>query len=634
VRIAPAKLVVLIVVVVALFAAGTVVVAGAMAPGSPRGETLVAPAAAGGPVGRQALAGPWLRALDPQDLGVGRGWSRGVFPGDLVTVPDAANPAITGEAGLRSSLGSVAWYRTSVTAPASGAYALRFESVHHLALVWLDGRLLGRHTGAYLPFEFRLRLQRGVRHTLVVRADFRDPQEQKRAGWHRTWFNFGGLNREVTLRPLADAELVDPGLTTRLAGGVAVVRVSARVRNRTGSARDVAVSGTLTRSGTPAIPIAFPSIHLGPGASGAVAATVRVARPALWQPGSPALYDLELRADGRPAWTQAVGLRELRRRGARLYLNGRRLRLHGASLHEDARRRGDALTPADMDRMVSELRAVGANATRAQHQLSPALLERLDRAGILVWQGVGPVDAPGAWTSHTPLGQRVARERVRASVAQLRLHPSIVAWNLVNELAGNGHDETEVAYVEDMARELHRTDPGRLVAVDVWGTHAPSQPGRIYRHVDAVGLTNYIGWYVDAAAEPKVIAAAIRAATLSFSETFPDKVKIVSEFGAEANAENRTAAPGGFAYQSWLLRRHIASYRALPQLSGMLIWNLRDFAVAPSFAGGSIKRLVPDIHIVRGLNQKGLFEQDGTPKPSVAAVRTAFAPMGMGLTAK
>src|SRR5947207_13878919 len=57
-------------------------------------------------------------------------------------------------------------------------------------------------------------------------------------------------------------------------------------------------------------------------------------------------------------------------------------------------------------------------------------------AGILVWQGVGPVDAPGAWTSRTPVQQRRALRRVRLNVLQERLHPSVVAWNLANEVAG------------------------------------------------------------------------------------------------------------------------------------------------------------------------------------------------------
>jgi beta-galactosidase/beta-glucuronidase len=468
------KLIALAAVILATPAAGTVVVAGAMSTHA-RGESLVPPAAFGGPQGRLAVAGPWIRRDDPDDGGELAGYAAGTFPGELVTIPDVANAAqVTGAAGQANYRGGITWYRTTLTAPETGSYALRFESVHHAADVWLDGRLLGRHTGAYLPFEFALRLRAGVPHRLVVRADYRFPSRQKREGWHRTWFNYGGINREVTLRPLGRSELEAPTLRTRLSRGRALVDLSVLVRNRDERARDVRVRGTLRHRGA-GPDVSFPAVHLGPGEQRRVDARVIVDRPALWAPGSPNLYLMHLEVPGESAWDDHVGLRELRREGGRVLLNGERLRLHGASLHEDVPERGDALLPGDMDALVRDLHAIGANATRAQHGLSRPLLERLDRAGILVWQGVGPVDAPGGWTSDDAQRGHVARERVRATVRQERLHPSVIAWNLVNEVAGNGHDATEVSYVQDLTRELHREDPGRLVAVDVWGASTPSR---------------------------------------------------------------------------------------------------------------------------------------------------------------
>ena len=81
---------------------------------------------------------------------------------------------VRGVAGERSFAGSVAWYRTTVIVPRAGVYAIRFESVNHRASVWVDGRLAAEHTGTYLPFEARVPLAGGA-HTLVVRADWRDP---------------------------------------------------------------------------------------------------------------------------------------------------------------------------------------------------------------------------------------------------------------------------------------------------------------------------------------------------------------------------------------------------------------------------------------------------------------------------
>jgi beta-galactosidase/beta-glucuronidase len=590
-------------------------VAGAI--GEQRGPTSAVPPATAA-AGEKTLDGAWIVRGDHADKGIALGWPSGGFTGRTVSVPFSPNARhVRGAAGTRSFEGSIAWYRTTIDAPHDGDYAIRFDSVNHLATVWIDGRQVTHHAGVYLPFEARARLSAGP-HVLVVRADWRNPAAMKADAWHRTWFNFGGIDRPVTIRPLERSELDAPSIVTRLDGTTAVVDVTVRVTNRAGP-RALLVSGTL--AGTA---LHFDPVRLAAGARGVVRAQARIADPDLWEPGHPALKALNLEIAGESALTARVGLRELRWSGGRLLLNGQVLRLRGASLQEDAPGRGDALRDSDMDAIVARLKAIGANATRSQHPLSDALLDRLDAAGILVWQGVGPVDAPGAWTSRTRAQQRRAIRRVRLNVVEARIHPSIVAWNLANEVAGNGHRGGQPEYVDAAAQLVHRLDPGRPAAVDVWGTHLPAVAGPMYRHVDAIGATNYEGWYDDTLAGPDVIRARIGAWLAQLHATFPGKVLIVSEFGAEANKLNAPGTPGSESFQAKLLTDHIGVYQATPWLSGALVWNLQDFALAPSFAGGSIRHQVPGIHLVRGINQKGLFTYAGKPKPSVAAVRRAF----------
>jgi beta-galactosidase/beta-glucuronidase len=569
--------------------------------------------------GERPLDGPWIVRGDRAGRGVALGWPRGDFSGRTVTVPFSPNARhVRGAAGMRSFEGSVAWYRTTIDVARDGDYAVRFDSVNHRATVWIDGHQVTQHTGTYLPFEARTRLTAGA-HTLVVRADWRNPAAMKADAWHRTWFNFGGINRAVTIRPLGLSELDSPSIVTRLQGTTAIVDVTVRVTNRTGP-RTLQVRGAL--AGTT---LRFAPVRVARGAERVVRARARIKDPDLWEPGHPALKALRLVIPGEAALDARVGLRELRWAGGRLLLNGQPLRLHGASLQEDAPGRGDALLPADMDAIVARLKAIGANATRSQHPLSDALLDRLDAAGILVWQGVGPVDAPGAWTSRTPAQQRRALRRVRLNVVEARIHPSVVAWNLANEVAGNGHYGGQPEYVDSAAQLVHRLDPGRPAAIDVWGTHMPDVAGPMYRHIDAVGATNYEGWYDDTYATPDVVRARIGQWLAQLHATFPGKVLIVSEFGAEANRLNPPGAPGSESFQARLLTEHIGVYDATPWLAGALVWNLQDFALAPSFAGGSIRHEVPSIRLVRGINQKGLFTYGGKPKPAVAAVRSAFA---------
>jgi hypothetical protein len=181
-----------------------------------------------------------------------------------------------------------------------------------------------------------------------------------------------------------------------------------------------------------------------------------------------------------------------------------------------------------------------------------------------------------------------------------------------------------VPYVRGAAAELKQRDPGRLVALDIWGKHPPRRNGPMYERIDAIGWTNYIGWYESPFATADQLRAKIRGRLGSLRRAFPDKVIAVTEFGAEGNWRNGTWRPGGLRFQERLVRIHLRAYREIPDLAGMLVWNLRDFAVAPSFAGGSIRRVVGRIRLVRGLNQKGLSTYAGRPKPAQRAARSQF----------
>ena len=92
---------------------------------------------------------------------------------------------------------------------------MSFQSANYIASVWVDGHALGSHKGSYLPFEAARALAAGM-HTVVVRVDWRDPAQQSREGFHRTWFNWGGLDGEVDVRPLGESELSDPTIQTTL----------------------------------------------------------------------------------------------------------------------------------------------------------------------------------------------------------------------------------------------------------------------------------------------------------------------------------------------------------------------------------------------------------------------------------
>ena len=587
-----------------------------LAPGSP-----VASAAA--PI---AQLGAWTYVGDSNDVGLRAGWVDRPPAMAPIGLPYVANPApLAGAAGERSYRGAIGWWRTTLTVGAPGRYEVRFGSVHHRATVWIDGRVACEHDGAYEPFACPATLATGS-HAVVVRANWRLPERQQRQGFDRAWFNWGGIAWPVTAVPVGDTDLRLVNVRTTLARARALVTFTVEVRDTraAGEPLEVAVAGALSR-GARTLGVAFEPVTLAPGERRRLAGRVDVARPELWAPGDPALYDLSLAA-GSAVLHRKVGLRELRRSGRRLLLNGRPLRIAGAGLPMDAEDHGDGLTGADQDRIVAELRAIGANAARAQHPLSDEMLARLDAAGILVWQHIGPFDKAGRFWAQTPQRRATAMARAIAAADRTAAHPSMLAFNLANEVAGQGHPKGQARYIDALARALHRRTPGIFVVADVWGRHPPRRAGgQLFRDLDAVGLTEYIGIF-EAAGQPAFELEARVAKLLRRARAaLPGKPLVISEFGANANGRNDTDRPGGYRYQARMLSRRIAYYARRPEVAGTLIWALREYAVTPNFRGGTLRAQVPGLKLSGPLNEKGLFRYDGTPKPAVAAVARAYA---------
>ena len=596
---------------------------GATAAGSAADRALLQDA--GGPAGsRRVLLRHWRYRADPRDRGTRADWADGKWKGRLVRVPHAPNAtAFNGAAGRRAHAGSVGWYAREIKAPLAGGYAIAFESAHHRATVYVDGRAVRTHTGAYEPFSARSMLSRG-RHTIAVRVDWRYPRRQAARGYARGWFNYGGLTRPVTLTRLGPSELGTLTVRTRLDDRRrAVVDVSLRLRNRAArGARRVRVRGSLGR-GEQSLPLEFGDAQVAPGRLHTVRATVTLDEPALWSPADPQRYELRVDVPGEATLRRMIGLRELTWGAGGLALNGKPLVLRGAALAPDVRGRGEALRPVDEARLVDQLRSVGANATRSQLPLSESLLERLDAAGILVWQLIGPWENAGLRVSTTRA--TAARDRALRVAGIQQPHAAIVAWTLTNEVDGAGRP-SQRRYVRMTTERLHALDPTRPVAVDIWGNHLPTAAGGLYSKLDAIGVTDYVGWYSAVDAGPQGQAVIARGRLAHLRELFPGKPIVITELGAIGS--RRAAAPGAFGglrFQAELLGRRIAGLRGVPGLSGTIVWALRDYALRPDFRGGSVLKRRPDLTITPGLNEKGLFDFDGRPKPALAAVRRAFA---------
>ncbi len=142
----------------------------------------------------------------------------------------------------------VGWYRLHFKSPqvaADSRYFLQFDAVGAVADVWLNGRYLGRHAGAFSRFRFDASssIKSSGDNILVVKADNSRPQPgtstQDVIPLSGDFFVFGGIYRKVSLiitRPV-HVDLLDfggPGLYAHPLGIDATgasVQFSSRVAN-------------------------------------------------------------------------------------------------------------------------------------------------------------------------------------------------------------------------------------------------------------------------------------------------------------------------------------------------------------------------------------------------------------------
>jgi beta-glucuronidase len=581
---------------------------------------------ADGSDGRFLLGGPWLFRPDPGDGGEGAGWFRDTGTADWspITVPRAWN---LGDDSPASMAGGVGWYRKDFELPSRSAalqWLVRFESVNYIAKVWLNGRAVGTHRGAYLPFEFVLAgLVRSGTNRLVVRVDSRRARDDfPPSGVSQTgvpaggWWNYSGILREVYLRRVDTVDFEQVVVRPQLACRTCAARVTmvARVRNATRRSRSVTVTGRYGGR-----PVALGTRRLRPGATVRFAGGLTLRSPRLWSPRSPALYRavLAARVRGRRVARYHLhsGIKSVRvRRDGRLLLNGHTVHLRGVGYHEDDRENGSAIGSETRARLIAETKALGATLMRTHYPPHPELQELADREGILLWSEI-PVYSVGSDQLDRPgVRARAVRELAR-NIEANQNHASVLLWSVGNEL--NAKPGPGIgAYFRQAARRAHRLDPTRPVAYAT-ASYLSAGCQRRYAPLDVIGFNEYFGWYTGPGGQ--IFDRTRLSGYLdSIRRCYPHQALLVSEFGAEANRDGPAEEKGTWAFQQDFVRYHLGVFATKPWLNGAIYWALNEFRVRPGWEGGNPRPASP-------LHQKGLLRY-GTweRKPAWADVQRLF----------
>jgi hypothetical protein len=574
--------------------------------------------------GWQLLPAAQRGTATPAELADGNalGWT-------AATVPGVFNP----DPLPQFFKGSVTWYRlqfTGPTVPAGFTWALHFESVRRTAQVWLNGKLVGDHSDPYSPFLVpTIGLLPGQLNTLVVRVSNVKGVEPREG-----WWNWGGITGPVTLVPRGPVVVDEPGLLPELnctAPGkcTAAVRFDGWVSNHTAAPVAPTIAVTLTApGGGPVTHAQTTAAPLAPGTTRRVDFQFPVAgSPKLWAPGQPNLYAAQILthtggATGPIAQDDQmnIGLRTVTVKKGQLYVNDRPVELSGASIEEDVPGRGPALTGADMNQMISQLKALHANVTRAQYGLSPLLLDKLDAAGILVWS-----QAPIYHRDEllvTPAERAAAMATLRSTVLESRNHPSILTHSVANELSPVPDRVAGTRdYLTAAAALTTNLDNSVPVSLDVL-----SYPGypyqKTYKLFPLLGINNYFGWYPGRGPHSTASINSLAPFLRTMHTRYPTQSLVMTEFGSEATIPGPVKVLHSFAYQQQYISHTLSIARSLPFMDGAIYWTLREFAVKPHWIGGpGGPGLLND-----SIHHKGLITYYGDkPKPAFTTVAAEFA---------
>ncbi len=529
---------------------------------------------------------------------------------------------------LKQYYRGVGWYRKDVYLTnkyATKQLFLNFEGAFVKAAIYVNGKLAGEHKGGFTAFTCDISTMVTIpgKNVIAVKVDNSGHLQLPPISGDYTMF--GGLYRDAYLVSTERLHFDQMNYgsngifieTPQVNEKSATVKIKGTIRNESAENKNVCVLSKIIDESGKTIAAVTTTLHVRAGANGnfqQVSGTI--ASPRLWSPESPYLYTVTttlLSDDKKPVEydeiNNSLGFRWCSfHPDSGFRLNGKSLKLIGASRHQDYMGLGNALDN-DLHRHDMEmLKKMGGNFVRISHYpQDPTIVEMCDKLGILVWE-------------ETPLGntfyenaelKATCVSSLKEMIRQNFNHPSIIIWGYMNEIAlgtvkmaDKINQQEVIESTAQFARELdsivHSEDHNRVstMALNSGGRDLYQKSG-ISAIPNVIGWNNYAGWY-----------------TGSFDKfgSFMDKehaeypkiISLISEFGAGGDGRLHSLKPEQFDFSiEWQQLYHesyVDQIFSRPYIAGAAVWNLIDFG------SGGRQESMPRI------NNKGLLYNNRIPK--------------------
>jgi beta-glucuronidase len=459
---------------------------------------------------------------------------------------------------------------------------LHFGAVNYEAIVFLNGKEIGKHVGGFTPFNFEVTgLVKAGENSVVVKVDNKRLPEGVPT-INTDWWNYGGITRQVNLIETPATLIRD-------------YFVQLKKGDKNSIAGWVQLDGKQTAQ---KVRIEIPGLKISQEVqtdqNGYAAFEMKVT-PVYWSPENPKLYTVTITSESDKI-SDEIGFRTIETKGTKILLNGREIFCRGVCIHEEAAfRNGRAWSAEESAVLLGWAKDMGCNFVRLAHYPhNEQMIRQAEKMGIMVWSEI-----PVYWTIQfsNPATYQNAENQLTDMITRDKNRANIIIWSIANETP---QSPERLDFLSRLAAKARSMDNTRFVTAAL--EKEEIKPGlmtvndALAKLFDIISFNEYVGWY-DGLPEK------CDRVEWTFSE---EKPVIISEFGGECVYGLRGSTTDRFTedYQEDLYIHSVNMLKRIPGLAGTTPWILKDFR--------SPRRLLPGLQ--DDFNRKGLVSDQGQKK--------------------
>ncbi len=527
----------------------------------------------GEPRERLSLDGEWNFAIDSLNRGIQNNWFlMGLDNPISINVPHTWNV----DSSFENYYG-LAWYERNFFIPKhwkNKLVKIKFESVYHDALIWINGKKAGEHIGSgYTTFYIDISdfLMYGKSNLISVSVDNSASDRSIPFMNSFDWAKDGGIYGNVELiasgKPSVENILVHSAFSKTEDSNEGKITLEIKLDgNGLTDFKDIDFRVKVTEENQTSSNVVLAVSQIAKVENGKCLLRFDIPSVNLWHFDHPNLYKLEVEplVDNEPTdrYLTTFGFRSFEIVNGNLYLNNEEVKITGVEWMPGSNPETGFVESRDyIERVLNDMKNANCIFTRFHWQQSEETIDLCNRIGLLVQEEIPLWQQPVDFTQ-PPISNAVELH-AKEMIARDFNAPCIIAWGIGNELSSTNDKTIEsLLSLKELVKSL---DSSRIISYV--SNHVGEMPEKeASKHFDWIMMNDYYGsWFGKDAEAAGVVLDEVH-------RLFPEKPIIISEWGlCEPRFE------GGDPRRVRDMADHYAVYKSRPFVKAYIYFNYNDY---------------------------------------------------------